>query len=190
MNPVIIRREILSSGYVKLARLTIQLADGAEVQREVENHGQAVAVLPYDPDRRCALVVRLFRAPPFDTAGLLFLEEACAGMIDESDPDIAATVRREADEELGLTLGELEFVAKVWTSPGISAETSALHIARYASRDRHGPGGGLASENEDITVVERPLAELADDADNGRIADGKLLTLVLTLRLRRPELFV
>jgi hypothetical protein len=38
-------------------------------------------------------------------------------------------------------------------------------------------------------VIERPLAELAAAADQRRIADGKLLTLVLALRLRRPELF-
>jgi 8-oxo-dGTP pyrophosphatase MutT (NUDIX family) len=131
--------------------------------------------------------VRLFRAPPFDTVGLLFLEEACAGMIDDGDAD--ASVRREADEELGLRVGALEFVGKVWPSPGVSTETAALYLASYAPADRVGPGGGLASENEDITVVERSLAELAADADHGRIADGKLLTLVLWLRVRRPDLF-
>jgi nudix-type nucleoside diphosphatase (YffH/AdpP family) len=187
MNPVVLRRETLSSGYIKVARLTIRLAGGAEVQREVERHGDAVAILPYDPDRRCALVVRLFRAPPFDTAGLLFLEEACAGMIDDGDAD--ASVRREADEELGLRVGALEFVGKIWPSPGVSTETAALYLAPYAPADRVGPGGGLAAEHEDITVVERSLAELAADADGGRIADGKLLTLVLWLRVRRPDLF-
>ena len=187
MNPVVLRRETLSSGYIKVTRLTIRLAGGAEVQREVERHGDAVAILPYDPDRRCALVVRLFRAPPFDTAGLLFLEEACAGMIDDGDAD--ASVRREADEELGLRVGALEFVGKIWPSPGVSTETAALYLAPYAPTDRVGPGGGLASENEDITVVERTLAELAADADHGRIADGKLLTLVLWLRVRHPDLF-
>ena len=38
-------------------------------------------------------------------------------------------------------------------------------------------------------MVERSLDGLAFDADQGRIADAKLLTLVLALRLRRPELF-
>ena len=123
-------------------------------------------------------------APPFDAAGLLFLEEACAGMIDDGDAD--ASVRREADEELGLRVGALEFVGKIWPSPGVSTETAALYLAPYAPADRVGPGGGLASENEDITVVERTLTELAADADNGRIADGKLLTLVLWLRVPPP----
>ena len=187
MTPAILRRESLTSGHVKLSRLRIRLASGVEVVREVESHGDAVAVLPYDAVRRCALVVRLFRAPAFEAAGLTALEEACAGIIDDGDAE--ATVRREADEELGLRLGRLEFVAKIWPSPGVSTETAALYLAPYAAEDRIGPGGGLASEHEDIAVVERPLAELGAEAGDGRIVDGKLLTLVLALRLRRPDLF-
>ena len=144
-------------------------------------------MLPYDAVRRLALVVRLFRAPVFDSSGREFLEEACAGMIDDGDAE--ATVRREADEELGLRLGEIEFVARVWPSPGVSTETASLYLTPYRQSDRVGPGGGLQSENEDITVVERQLADLRADADEGRIADGKLLTLVMALRLRRPDLF-
>lgn len=51
-------------------------------------------------------------------------------------------------------------------------------------------GGGVADEHEGITVVERSFAQLEADVDHGRIADGKLVTLVLALRLRRPQLFV
>lgn len=187
MTPVVLRRESLSSGYVRIDRLTIRLAEGARIVREVESHGEAVAVLPYDPIRRCALVVRLFRAPVFDASGAHALEEACAGMIDDGDAD--ATVRREAEEELGLRLGDVEFVARVWPSPGVSTETASLYLAPYSLGDRIGPGGGLASENEDIEVVERPLAELRVEADQGGVTDAKLLTLVLALRLRRPDLF-
>ena len=38
-------------------------------------------------------------------------------------------------------------------------------------------------------MQERPLAELAAMADAGRLTDLKTLTLLLALRLRRPELF-
>jgi hypothetical protein len=53
----------------------VRLADGAQVWREVERHGEAVVVLSQDAERRCALVVRLFRAPVFDTIGEEILEE-------------------------------------------------------------------------------------------------------------------
>ena len=146
------------------------------------------AVLPYDPSRRCALVVRLFRAPVFSVTQEEFLEEACAGMIeDESDE---ATAHREAQEELGVELHALERVGRIWSSPGVSTERQSLFLALYAPEDRVGKGGGVANEHEGITVVERPLAGLALDLDEGRITDGKLLTLLLALRLREPDLFV
>ena len=115
-------------------------------------------------------------------------EEACAGMIENEDAD--TTARREAYEELGVDLPSLEFVARVWSSPGVSTERQSLFLAPYRSADRISDGGGVQGEHEGITVVERLLAELAADVDHGRISDGKLLTLVLALRLRRPDLFV
>jgi hypothetical protein len=48
------------------------------VSREVERHGDAAAVLPYDRERCCALVVHLFRAPVFQEAGTEAIEEACS----------------------------------------------------------------------------------------------------------------
>jgi hypothetical protein len=62
-------------------------------------------------------------------------------------------------------------------------------LAPYRTADRKSPGGGVRSEHEGIEVVERPLEALAKDADEGKIADAKLLTLILALRLRRPDLF-
>jgi nudix-type nucleoside diphosphatase (YffH/AdpP family) len=177
----------MHTGYLTIERLRLRLADGAEAFREVESHGNAAAVLPYDAERRCALVVRLFRAPVLVATGGFISEEACAGMIELEDAP--ATARREANEELGVDLKSLEFIARVWSSPGVSTERQSLFLAPYCPADRSGKGGGVQGEDEGITVVERSLDGLAFDANQGRIADAKLLTLVLALRLRRPELF-
>ena len=64
-----------------------------------------------------------------------------------------------------------------------------LFFAPYRAADRVAAGGGLASEQEGIAVVETPLAELAAMADGGTLTELKLFALVQTLRLRRPELF-
>jgi len=183
----ILDRQTLCKGYLTVERLRVRLSDGAEVWREIERHGDAASVLPYCEERRTALVVRLFRAPVFEASGEEMAEEACAGMIGAEDAETAA--RREAGEELGVTLGPLDFVARIWSSPGVSTERQTLYLARYVDADRFGPGGGLAAEHENITVVERTLAELAVASDQGGIRDGKLLALVLALRLRRPDLF-
>ena len=73
--------------------------------------------------------------------------------------------------------------------PGISTEQMDLFLASYAENDRVTAGGGLAEENEQITVVEIPLKDLAAAADDGSLTDMKTLVLVQTLRLRRPQLF-
>ena len=188
MEPVIVGQEIAHKGYLTIRRLRVRQADGAVVTREVESHGDAAAVLPYDAGRRVGMVVRLFRPAVLQAAGQPWLEEACAGMI-EAGEAAEATALREAREEFGVELRALEPVARTWASPGVSTERIALFLAAYDPAARTGPGGGLASEHEMITVVERPLAELAGEADRGQIADAKLLILVLALRLRRPELF-
>jgi len=103
--------------------------------------------------------------------------------------DGADTAKREAMEEAGVQLRNLETVATVWTSPGISTERSEMFLAAYSAADRTGAGGGLAAEHEKITVVEIALTELAAMVDTGRITDMKTLALVQTLRLRHPALF-
>jgi nudix-type nucleoside diphosphatase (YffH/AdpP family) len=187
VKPQIAARSVAYSGYLTVEKLRIKLAGGAVVLRETETHGDAAAVLPYDIQRQCALVVRLFRAPVFSVTQEDMIEEACAGMIEQEEDEGAA--RREAYEELGVSLHDLERVGRVWSSPGVSTERQSLFLASYIAADRVAKGGGVPGENEGITVVERPLEQLARELDQGRIVDGKLLTLLLALRLRRPELF-
>jgi nudix-type nucleoside diphosphatase (YffH/AdpP family) len=177
----------LHEGWGRLLKLTIELPDARRMTREVEDHGAAVAVLPYDPARRTAILVRQFRPPVFHAAAVPDLLEAPAGMLDEDDP--AACARREALEEIGLRLGALEPVGAAWSTPGVSTERIHLFLAPYAPADRVGEGGGLAEEHEDIAVLEVALGDLAAMADRGEISDLKTFALVQTLRLRRPELF-
>jgi hypothetical protein len=86
MKPEILERQIAHAGYLTVERLRMRLTDGAEVSREVERHGDASAVLPYDVERRSALVARLFRAPVLVASGEEMSEEACAGMIENEEP--------------------------------------------------------------------------------------------------------
>jgi nudix-type nucleoside diphosphatase (YffH/AdpP family) len=183
----IIRTDPVHRGWAKFLIATIRSADGQTFTREIEDHGRAVCVLPYDPQRRTAILVRQFRAAVFYAAQQPDTLEVIAGLLEDAVPEDCA--RREAQEETGLALGELEHVATAWTMPGISTERMDYFLAAYSEADRRGAGGGLAAENEHITVVELPLRELAAMAEEGRLADTKTLLLVQTLRLKRAELF-
>jgi nudix-type nucleoside diphosphatase (YffH/AdpP family) len=179
--------EVVYSRWAKMILATIRLPDGQSTKRDIEDHGEAAMVLPYDPERRLALVIRQFRTPPcfVGTDGMIL--EAAAGRLEGEEAEACA--RREAMEEVGVRLAELEPVARTWTMPALSTERVSLFLAPYSEADRIADGGGLSEEHEEITVMEMPLGELAAMADAGELTDLKLLLLVQTLRLRRPDCF-
>jgi nudix-type nucleoside diphosphatase (YffH/AdpP family) len=179
--------ETVYKGYVTVMVATLAGDDGQEIRREIENHGRAVAVLPYDAARRTALVVKLPRAPVIWAGGPDELVEAPAGMVEGEDA--AQAVRREALEEAGVRLAELELVATPFSSPGFSAERIELFLAPYSAADRVAAGGGVDGEHENITVAEVALSDLWELAERHAILDLKTLALVLALKVRRPELF-
>ena len=186
--PVALRKvETVYQGYMTLLIATMTADDGTTFKREIEHHGHGVAVLPYDPVRRTALLVSLPRAPVIWSDGPPELLEAVAGMIDDEDPQ--ACVRREALEEAGVRLHALEPVGAAYASPGVSSERLQLFLAPYALGDRVADGGGVAHEHELITVMEVPLDQLWAWVEAQRIEDLKTLTLTLALRVRRPDLF-
>jgi nudix-type nucleoside diphosphatase (YffH/AdpP family) len=184
----IVGRDVAYAGWLALSLVSIRMADGRIMRREVVEHGKATAVLAYDPERHMAMLVRQLRVPVYMTSGEEVLLEAIAGMLDDGT-DAPTTARREAMEEAGLKLGELELVANAWPSPGMLTERLSLFLAPYRASDRVGAGGGLAEEHEQIEVVEMPLAALAALVDRGDIYDMKTLVLVQTLRVRKPHLF-
>jgi nudix-type nucleoside diphosphatase (YffH/AdpP family) len=175
------------SGWLDLHLVAMTGPDGRTCERYVEDHGHAAAVLPYNPRTRMALLVTMPRAALRFAGGGEVLE-APAGLID-ADETAAQCARRELVEEAGLEVDDLEPAGAIVTSPGVSTERIDLFLAAYRDDQRTGAGGGLDSENENITVVETPLAELWALMEGDAAADAKTRVLVQTLRLRRPELF-
>lgn len=184
----VLSKQTIYRGWASFSLIRIRLNDGVVIERVLEDHGGAVAVLPYDPVRRVAMLVEQLRVPLLVTCGLQHSREAPAGVLEGEDP--VACARREVFEECGLNLRELEHVSRCWTMPGVSTEQMDMYLAAYDKEDQVSPGGGLAEEHERIMVMEVPLRELAAAADAGNLADLKTFVLVQTLRLRRSELFV
>jgi nudix-type nucleoside diphosphatase (YffH/AdpP family) len=154
-------------------------------RRETYDRGNGAVVLPYDTARGTVLLTRQFRFPAYvndHPDGMLL--EAAAGLLDADDPETA--VRREAEEELGVRLGELTHVYDVYMSPGSVTERLHFFAAPYLPGDRVGPGGGLAEDGEDIEVVEVPFTDALAMVRDGRIADGKTIMLLHWAALEGP----
>lgn len=180
------RRRVFS-GWNSVDAITVEVtyADGdTEAHaREVVDHGHAVSVLPVDPVRRTALLVRQWRAPLVGTDDDPFLLEACAGIIDPGETPVEA-VRREAEEEMGIHLDGLEDMGRVIMSPGALTETIRLYLATYGDGSRVSDGGGLDHEGEEIEIVEMPLDELYAIVGSGALLDSKTVILIQMLMLR------
>lgn len=187
-SPAILDQRVVHDGWSRFRILRVRTADGTVLQREVEDHGPAVAVLPYDPQRRVATLVTQLRPALMFACGAQTLTEAPAGLLEEGEAP-ADCARREALEETGLRLGDLEPLGALWPMPGLSTELMHLYLAPYGLDDRVTAGGGLAIEHENIVVAEEPLADLAAAVDAGTLADLKTAFLVLHLRHRHPHLF-
>ena len=179
--------ETVHDGWGRFLIAHIRMADGHELTREIEDHGNAVGVLAYDPERRTAMLVKQFRAPMFYATRLEQTLEVIAG--GRKGDDLRECVQREAIEEAGLKLRNLEHVLTGMNMPGVSTMCIDLYLAAYQKRDVISAGGGLIEEGEEVTVVEMELAELARMVDEGLSFDLATAFLVQTLRLRHSKLF-
>ncbi len=129
----------------------------APMSRELFERGHAAAVLPYDPDRDCVVLIEQFRIGAYAAGVEPWLTEVVAGIIaaGESPEEV---VRREAVEEAGCEIQDLVPIGTFLMTPGASSETLAMYCGRVDSK---GVGGvhGLDHECEDIRSFVVPADE-------------------------------
>jgi len=181
-------RVLASDWYVtRTTAFDFQHADGTWTveERETYDRGDGATILLYEPEARTVLLTRQFRFPVYVNGhpdGMLV--ETAAGLLDEDDPETA--IRREAEEETGHVVGDVEHVFDVFMSPG--SVTERLHF--FAAPYRRGdvvPGArtGLADEGEDIEVLELPFEDALDRIGRD-IVDAKTVMLLQWAALRGP----
>src|ERR1700750_2451334 len=109
----IIKTEILSDNWYTLNKVTYTIAkkDGTtETQsREVYDRGNGAVILLYNKTSGTVILTRQFRLPTFingNTTGMLI--EACAGLLDNDNPE--ECIKRETEEETGYKISKGEKV--------------------------------------------------------------------------------
>jgi len=176
----ILASQILADDWARLTKYTIDFTrrDGVVERqiRQVYDRGDGAVILPVDPLRKTVLLVRQFRIPVYFDDRKGFIVEACAGLLDENDPETA--IRKEAEEELGYRIREVTRILVAYMSPGSVKERLSFFLAHYAPADRISGGGGSAHEGEDIEVIELPIAEALAMVRRGEIIDAKTIILL------------
>ncbi|MGE3193113.1 MAG: NUDIX domain-containing protein [Microbacteriaceae bacterium] len=180
--------ELVASAWHVLRRTTFEQRDaaGTWVRKTAETYdrGNGAVILLYDTERRTVLLTRQFRYPVYVNGhpdGMLV--EAAAGLLDDDAPETA--IRREAIEETGHEVGELEHVFDVYMSPGSVTERLHFYAAPYSAETARHDGGGLAGEGEQIELVELGIDDALAQIGAG-IQDAKTIMLLQWAALRGP----
>lgn len=188
MNPNVknIKKVLLSDNWYTLNKIVFdyKMSNGKWVaqEREAYDRGNGATVMLYNRKKQTVVLVSQFRMPTYlngNDSGMLI--ESCAGLLDGDDPETC--VIKEAEEESGFRVTKVKKVFESYMSPGAVTEVLYFYIAEYDDGDRVSSGGGLADEQEDITVMEVDFNKALAMISKGEIKDAKTIMLLQYLKI-------
>lgn len=181
-----IKKILLSDNWYTLNKIVFdyKMPNGQWVEqaRESYDRGNGAAVLLYNKKKQTVVLISQFRMPTYvngNESGLMI--EVTAGLLDGDDPQTC--VIKEAEEESGFRVKKVEKVFEAYMSPGAVTEILYFYIAEYDDSDKVSEGGGVAAEQEDITVLELDFKKAMDMISTGEIKDAKTIMLLQYLKL-------
>lgn len=177
-----ITKKILSKAWATLYEIDYdyQFKDGhwKRLSRESYDRGNGTCILLYNQEKGTVILTRQFRMPAYhndERDGMSI--EVCAGAIDKNEsPQV--TIIREAEEEVGYRLVHTKQIMEAYSSPGALTEKMYFFIGAYTDAMKINDGGGVASENEEIEVLELSFSTALEMIDSGEIKDAKTIILL------------
>lgn len=156
----LLKEETVYKGHFELKKMYFRhkLFSGemsGEIVRELLIKGAAAALIAYDPVRDSVILVEQVRIGAYDpkSDASPWLLELVAGMVDKGNEDPAEVAIREAQEEAGLIVNQVEHALSIWDSPGGQLERLHLFLGLIDSATvQSGATHGLEEEGEDILV--------------------------------------
>lgn len=181
MNNInILDTEILSDNWYTLKKVTFEIERNGikhKQEREAYDRGNGAAILLYNKTNKTVVLTRQFRMPTYINGNATgYLIEACAGLLDNDNPEDC--IKREAEEETGFRLNHVEKVFEAYMSPGSVTEILHFFMAEYDKDMKVNDGGGLDEEGENIEVMELPFAQALAMIKTGEIRDAKTIMLL------------
>ncbi len=174
----IIQKESLFSRFFNVSLVTFKhklFAGGwsEPVQREIFERGDAVVVLPYDPNRDEIVLIEQVRIGAILNAQNPWTFELVGGMVEENE-SIESVALRETYEETGLETTELLPMQSYLSSCGGTSERIYLYVAKVDAQNIQ-PICGLDHENEDIKVHVFSRECVMDWLNQGKIENASAI---------------
>jgi ADP-ribose pyrophosphatase len=140
-------------------------------------------VVLFNRQNNTLVLIRQFRYPVYRALKKKngWLYELVAGVVERGETP-KEVVRREVMEEAGYKVKNLKLLTRIFPSPGGMSERIYIFYADVAARKN--AGGGVASEHEDIRVIELPVAKVYAMLEKGEIEDAKTVIGLLYARER------
>lgn len=187
----IVKQETAYQGYFRIEayKLRHRMHKGGwtpELRFELFERGRTAVVLPYDSVLDQVVLIEQFRIGAYASGGEPWLAEAVAGRI-EPDETAEDAVRREAMEEAGCAVTELQPIGAFLLTPGACSEACTMFCGRVDASDAGGVYG-VAEEGEDIRVIATPAEEAIARAMKGEITSSYGAIPLLWLAANRDML--
>ena len=174
----VLSRQRVFDGYFAVDRVEVSHRSfhggwAEPVTREGFERGDAVGVLPYDAEADALILIEQFRAGCLGDRSGPWMLELVAGIVEEGEGD-EEVLRREALEEAGCALGDIEPIASYYPSAGACSEHVRLFCGRALSAGV-GEVRGLPEEGEDILVHRLSREAVFALLEAGQISNGHTL---------------
>ncbi|HCG9586617.1 TPA: ADP-ribose diphosphatase [Vibrio parahaemolyticus] len=186
----IISKESVFEGFFKMVKYRFKhklFAGGWSdvVEREMFERGHAAAMLPYDPITDQVVIIEQIRIGALEHEHPWQLE-IVAGMIDR-DESAEEVIRREAEEEAGITVGRVASVTSYYPSSGGCSEKLDVFVGEVDASKAHGIHG-LDYEDEDIRVHVLSREQAYQWVKDGIFENGASIIALQWLQLNHQEL--
>jgi ADP-ribose pyrophosphatase len=172
----LLAREALFQGYFRVDRFRVkhESFQGGwtdSYTREVLDRGPRVTgILLFDPQHDKIVMVEQFRAAAMAKNDDPWMLELVAGLVEPGEKPEAAA-RREALEEAGCEVLEMQKLFSYYTSPGCTTEQITLFVGRVSAPE-DGSVSGVKEENEDIRVHVLDASKAISYLYNGTLRDA------------------
>jgi ADP-ribose pyrophosphatase len=180
--------QLLAKGYRTYRRYHVTLTgeDGATIEheRDVLEGGKVIALLPVDVARDEIVLIRQFRLPAHLGNGKGDLVEIVAGRVEPGET-LAASARRECEEEIGVAPSALVELFSYFSTPGLTDETVTVFLGAVdaAQVPAHTRLGG-----EYIRTLRVPIDAALAALQTNTIHNGPAILALQWLALNRARL--
>ncbi len=166
-------REVYDGRVVHLTVDRVRFPDGSEGNLELIRHPGAAAVVPFlDPPGSSDPEILLLLQYRYASGGYLY--EVPAGLPAGPDEAWADCARRELTEETGYVAAQVQYLTRIYTTPGFTNEVIHLFTATGLTA-----GDAARDPDEFITVQAVPFSRALEMVRAGEIVDCKTVAALL-----------